>query len=146
MPKRLLKHAGNRGVALAMLGVLWVLMAVGAAVSPLRRDQLLDEHFIPVWGRALLWGAPGLLAIAAAWWKKLDTDAWGWLMVPVVVRFVSFGFGWLCSIFAPLLGWGWMRDFYYPDGWRGCTSIAVFTVFIRVCAAGLDRAPVQREA
>lgn len=122
-----------------MLGLLWVLMAVGAAVAPLRREQLLDEHFIPVWGRALLWGIPGVFAIAAAFWRKLDDDAWGWLMVPVVVRFCSFLFGWLASV----IGW---QQYAYPDGWRGATTIAIFTVFIRVCAAGLDRAPVQREA
>ena len=140
MPKRLLKHAGNRGVALAMLGVLWVLMAIGVAFAPLKREELLDEHFIPVWARVLLWGLPGLLAIAAAYWKKFDADAWGWLMVPVLVRFCSFLLGWVAS----LVGW---EQYSYPDGWRGCTTIAIFAVFIRACAAGLDRAPaIHREA
>lgn len=138
MPKRLLKHAGNRGVALAMLGALWVLMGVGVAVAPLHRPKLLDERF-PIWLRACLWGLPGLLALVASMKKKLDADAWGWLMVPVAVRFASFGFGWAAS----LAGW---EKFAYPDGWRGATTIAVFAVFIKACAGGLDRAPVQREA
>jgi len=139
MPKRLLKRAGNRGLALAMLGVLWVLTGVGIGVAPLKRSHLLDENLLPIWARALLWGLPGILAIVASQWRKLDADAWGWLMVPVVVRFVSFLIGWVCS----LIG---IESLAYPDGWRGATAIAIFVVFIKACAAGLDRAPVQREA
>jgi hypothetical protein len=139
MPKRLLKHAGNRGLALAMLGALWILTAIGLAVAPLKRTQLLDENFIPVWGRVLLWGLPGILALVASLWRKLDADAWGWLMVPVLIRFLSFFVGWVCS----LIG---IESLAYPDGWRGATTIAIFVVFIRACAAGLDRAPVKREA
>lgn len=138
MPKRLLKHAGNRGVALAMLGALWIVTAVGIGIAPLKRSQLLDEDLIPVWGRVLLWGLPGILAVVASVWKRFDADAWGWLFVPVGIRFLSFLFGWLASVF------GWER-YAYPDGWRGATSIAVFIVFIRACAAGLDRSPVKRE-
>lgn len=138
MPKRLLKHAGNRGVALALLGALWILTAVGLTISPLHRPALLDELF-PSWLRVCLWGLPGLLAIVASMRRSLDADAWGWLMVPVVVRFVSFAFGWFCSFI------GWER-FSYPDGWRGATTIAIFLVFITACARGLDRAAVKREA
>jgi hypothetical protein len=138
MPKRLLKHAGNRGLALAMLGALWVLMGVGVAVAPLHRPELLDER-LPVWVRAPMWGLPGLLALVASMRKKLDADAWGWLMVPAAVRFVSFAFAWVASLA------GWDR-FAYADGWRGATTIAAFVVFIKACAAGLDRAPVKPEA
>lgn len=138
MPKRLLKHAGNRGLALAMLGVLWTLVAVGLAVSPLKRPQLLEDR-LPLWVRVVLWGLPGILAVVASVWRKLDADAWGWLMVPVTVRFLSYLAGWICS----LVGW---ERFAYPDGWRGATTIAVFVVFIKACAAGLDRPSVNREA
>lgn len=138
MPKRLLKHAGNRGVALAMLGVLWTLVAIGLAVSPLKRPQLLEDR-LPLWARVALWGLPGVLAVVASLWRKLDADAWGWLMVPVLVRFLSYLAGWVCS----LAGWD---EFAYPDGWRGATTIAAFVVFIKACAAGLDRAPVKPEA
>lgn len=136
MPKRLLKHAGNRGVALAMLGILWILTAVGICLAPLKRSPLMDEQ-LPVWIRAALWGLPGGLAVAASVYRKLDADAWGWLMVPVLVRFTSYFAGWVCH----LAGW---HQFAYPDGWRGATTIAIFLVFIRACAAGLDRP--QREA
>lgn len=140
MPKRLYYRAGNRGVALGTLGVLWLLTAIGTGVAPLKRRELLDEHFIPIWARVALWGLPGLLAVTAAFWKKFDADAWGWLMVPVIVRFISYLVGWIASI----VGW---EAYSYPDGWRGCTSIAIFVVFIRACAAGLDRAPAtHREA
>lgn len=138
MPKRILKHAGNRGVALAMLGVLWTLVAVGLAVSPLKRPQLLEDR-LPLWARVALWGLPGILAVVASVWRKLDADAWGWLMVPVLVRFLSYLAGWVCS----LIGW---EEFAYPDGWRGATTIGAFVVFIKACAAGLDRAPVKPEA
>lgn len=139
MKQRIVNHIGNRGIALAMLGALWIFTALGIALEPLKRTALLDERF-PVWLRVCLWGGPGLLALAACYWRKLDTDAWGWLIVPALIRFVSFLFGWLCS----LVGW---ETFAYPEGWRGATSIAVFVVFIKTCAAGLDRpAPAQREA
>jgi hypothetical protein len=139
MTGRITARFGNRGVALAMLGVLWLFTAVGVAVAPLRRTTLLDER-LPVWLRVCLWGLPGLLALAAAIWRRFDTDAWGWLIVPAAIRFTSFLFGWLCS----LIGW---HAFAYPDGWRGATTIAVFVVFIKTCAAGLDRpAPANREA
>ena len=135
MPKRLLKHAGNRGVALAMLGVLWVLTAIGIGLAPLKRSQLLDEQ-LPVWLRVAMWGLPGLLALVASVWRRFDADAWGWLFVPVAVRFCSYLFGWVCGLF------GWDR-FAYPDGWRGATSIAIFMVFITACARGLDRPRIQ---
>jgi hypothetical protein len=138
MPKRLLKIAGNRGVALGMLGVLWILTAVGIAVAPLKRPQLLDD-WLPLWLRVALWGLPGALAVVASLWRRLDADAWGWLMVPVVIRFVSYLAGWIFS----LVGW---ERFAYPDGWRGATSIAIFMVFIKACAAGLDRPLVKTEA
>jgi len=137
MPKRLLRHAGNRGVALAMLGVLWVLTAIGIGLAPLKRSQLLDEQF-PLWVRVAMWGLPGILAIGASMYRKLDADAWGWLFVPVLVRFISYAFGWVCS----LIGW---ERFAYPDGWRGSTSIAIFIVFITACARGLDRPYVKQE-
>lgn len=137
MPKRLLKRAGNRGVALAMLGLLWILVAVGLAASPLKRPQLLEDR-LPLWIRVVLWGLPGILAVVASIWRKLDADGWGWLMVPVMVRFLSYFAGWIFYLI------GWDR-FAYPDGWRGATTIAVFVVLIKACAAGLDRAPVQRE-
>lgn len=121
-----------------MLGALWILTSIGVAVEPLKRSHLLDEQ-LPVWVRVLLWGVPGMLALAATFWKKLDPDAWGWLIVPMIVRFGSFLVGWVASLAG-------VESLAYPDGWRGCTSLAIFIVFIRVCAAGLDRAPVQREA
>lgn len=131
--RRLAARIGNRGVALGMLGVLWILFAVGLAVAPLKRTTLLDER-LPVWIRIGLWGLPGVLALVASVRTKYDADAWGWLCVPVAIRFVSYLVGWISS----LLG---IESLAFADGWRGATTIAVFVVFIRVCAAGLDRPP-----
>ena len=141
MKKRFIRRFGHRGIALALLGFLWVLTAVGIALAPLERGRLLDER-LPVWLRVALWGVPGLLAVAAAFWRSLDADAWGWLLVPVVVRFLSFFAGWVFSLAGKESG-------AYPDGWRGAITTAVFIVFIMTCAAGLDRPqppPVRREA
>lgn len=142
--KRIVAHTGNRGIALAMLGILWILTAVGIAFEPLRRAALLHE-LLPVWVRVVLWGGPGVLALLASVWRKLDVDAWGWLIVPAVVTFTSFFFGWICSLLVRIAGWRWLDTWAYPSGWRGATTIAVFVVLIRVCAAGLDRpAPTYR--
>lgn len=140
MKQRIVKRLGNRGVALAMLGMLWIFTAVGIAVSPLKRTTLLDER-IPVWCRVCLWGIPGLLALVASIRRKYDATAWGLLMVPVGIRFASFLIGWLVSLALNITGWQPLLKWSYPDGWRGATTIAIFVVFIRVCAAGLDRLP-----
>lgn len=131
MKNRIVNHIGNRGIALGMLGVLWILTGAGVAFAPLKRAELIDER-LPVWVRVILWAGPGVLALVAVGKRRFDADAWGWLIVPAAIRFASFLFGWVCSLF------GW-QTFAYPDGWRGATTIAVFVVFIRVCAAGLDR-------
>lgn len=140
MKQRIVKRLGNRGVALAMLGMLWIFTAIGIAVSPLKRSTLLDER-LPVWVRVCLWGIPGLLALVASIRQKYDATAWGLLMVPVSVRFASFLIGWLASLALDVTGWPPLVEWSYPDGWRGATTIAIFVVFIRVCAAGLDRLP-----
>lgn len=132
MKQRLVNHIGNRGIALGLLGILWILMAVGVAVAPMRREELLDEHYLPTWVRAAMWAGPGVVALIAIRWKKYDPDAWGWLIVPAAMRFFSFLVGWVSF----LVGY---EPFAYPDGWRGATTIAVFVVFIRICAAGLGR-------
>lgn len=131
MKQRFANHVGNRGSALALLGVLWILTGVGLVVAPLDRAQLIDER-LPVWFRAVLWIGPGALAVIASGWRRFDADAWGWLMVPAVVRFVSFFAGWICS----LIGY---ERWAYPDGWRGATTLAIFIAFLSVCARGLDR-------
>jgi hypothetical protein len=136
MKRMLVNRIGNRGLALGLLGVLWILMALGVAIAPLRREELLDEHLLPVWARAALWAGPGFLALAALHWRKFDASAWGWLMVPAAVRFLSYLIGWVSY----LAGY---EEFAYRDGWRGATTIAVFVVFIRICAAGLGRQDPQ---
>ena len=132
MKQRIVNRIGNRGLALGLLGVLWILMALGVAIAPMRRDELLDEHFLPVWARAALWAVPGVMALIAVHWRRFDPDAWGWLIVPAAVRFVAFLVGWVSY----LVGY---EPWAYRDGWRGATTIAVFVVFIRICAAGLGR-------
>lgn len=140
MKQRIAKRLGNRGIALALLGTLWLLTSVGLIVAPLKRSTLLDER-LPLWIRVPLWCIPGFLAIAASVRQKYDATAWGLLMVPVSVRFVSYLAGWLVSLALDITGWPPLAKWSYPDGWRGATAIAVFVVFIRVCAAGLDRLP-----
>jgi hypothetical protein len=140
MHRRLTARIGNRGVALVMLGSLWILTALGLVVAPLKRTTLLDER-LPIWLRICLWAVPGAVAIYSAVRKKWDAEAWGLLCVPAAIRFFSFLAGWLISLLAAATNWHFLSKLAYPDGWRGATAIAVFVVFIRVCAAGLDRLP-----
>lgn len=124
MARRVGAHVGNRGIVLGMLGVVWALTAVGIATAPVTRAPLPDEQ-LPVWARVALWIGPGLLALLAVAWRRLDALAWGLLIMPAAIRLVSYGFGWLSGA--------------YPAGWRGACVYLAVVVLVNRCAAGLDR-------
>lgn len=123
-PRRIATHVGNRGIVLGMLGVVWVLTAVGLATAPVTRAPLPDEQ-LPVWLRVALWAVPGLLALVAVGWKRLDAIAWGLLILPVAIRLVSYVFGWVTGS--------------YSAGWRGACVYLAVVILVNRCAAGLDR-------
>jgi hypothetical protein len=124
MKQRVARHVGNRGVVLGLLGVIWILTGIGRLVTPPRRVGLPHEH-APIWAIALMWLAPGIVAVAATAWRKLDRLAWGVLAVPVGVMFFSSAIGWLFGGYTP--------------GWVGACVYAAVVLLIDRCAAGLDR-------
>lgn len=128
------RHVGNRGAVLAILGVLWILTAIGIASNPLvNRDgsRLLPYEHLPVWFRVTLWAAPGLVAIFASAWRSWDPGAWALLIVPVAERTLAFAWAWGVDLF----------DGGYPTAWRGFLVYAATGTLIYFCAAGLDQPP-----
>jgi hypothetical protein len=121
--RRVLKTSvGNRGVVLALLGLIW--MVLGTTVSEHSRPTLIHEKF-PLWAAVLIWSVPGAFAVLAAIRHKLDPTAWGLLVIGPTVRAVSYGWGWATNA--------------YPDGWRGLLVWAAVWLLVNRCAAGLDR-------
>lgn len=129
MPRHL-KYAGNRGAVLMILGVLWILTAVGIATTPIPAvGRLLPYEYLPVWFRVALWAGPGLFAVASGLLRRWDPMAWMLLIVPVAERAIGFAFAWGADLF----GGG------YPAAWRGFLVYSATGTLIYFCARGLDQ-------
>lgn len=122
MRARVTAWIGNRGVVLALLGLIWIVL--GTTVSEHHHPTLIHEK-LPLWGAVLIWSAPGTVALVAAFVRRMDPTAWGLLIIGPTVRWVSYGWGWITSA--------------YPDGWRGLLVWSAVAVLVNRCAAGLDR-------
>lgn len=122
--RRWFAYVGNRGIVLGLLGMIWMLSAIGIALEPTRIPGLLD-NLIPVPVRFCLFFIPGFIAVLAVLVKQLDEWAWGLLILPIAVRFLSFTAGWAFGT--------------YPPGWRGAITLAATALLVNRCAAGLDR-------
>jgi len=122
--KRIVRHVGNRGLVLMTLGIIWTLTGYGRLTNPPREVGLPHER-VNAWGLAALWALPGLFAIVAAIWRKLDATGWGLLSVPPGGMLLSYVAGF---IFAG-----------YRGPWLGACIYAAVVLLINRCAAGLDR-------
>jgi hypothetical protein len=125
MHTRVTSHVGNRGIVLGMLGILWILTAVGVLTATTVRPEILHER-LPIWLRVAIWTGPGLLALVATVWRRWDELAWGLLIIPPAERLLSYGVAWVTDA--------------YPPAWRSVLVYLVVVVLINRCAAGLDRA------
>lgn len=123
-PRRMFRRVGNRGIVLSLLGFLWVITGIGVAAEPLKRPGLPDDIF-PVWLRASIWICAGVTALIATWWRRWDEVAWGFLILPLSMRLLSYGYGWIFNT--------------YPPGWRSVCVYAAMALLVNRCAAGLDR-------
>lgn len=124
MPHRkLYAYVGHRGIVLALLGVIWLILGIGLIDQPPVVGFMLDWMPPQVW--PALWIGPALVALVAAGWRRLDALAWGLLMAPCAERCLSYGFAWLFGTFA--------------NAWRGTLVYAALGLMIYHCAAGLDR-------
>lgn len=122
--RRTFAHVGNRGIVLSLLGILWLLTAIGLLTDPVVKVGLPDDQ-LPVWLRFSLWFIPGIAAIIICWWRRLDEIAWMLLILAPSIRLFSFGYGWLFD--------------HYPNGWRGMCVYAATVILVNRCGAGLDR-------
>lgn len=123
-PRRVYRRIGNRGIVLSILGLLWIVTGVGVAVQPLNRAGLPDDIF-PVWLRAAIWITSGAVALVATWKRRWDETAWGLLILPLSMRLLSYGYGWIFNT--------------YPPAWRSVFVYAAMALLVNRCAAGLDR-------
>ena len=121
--RRIGLHVGNRGAVLALLGVIWVVLATTSRTGP-QRPVLLHER-LPLWANLVLWAVPGLVALVAVWWRRIDATAWGLLIAGPLVRLTSYWWGWVTGL--------------YPAGWRGFLVWLLVALLVNRCAAGLDR-------
>ncbi len=129
--KHIGRHIGNRGAVLIILGVLWLLTAIGIATVPIpsRAGGLLPYEHLPVWFRVALWAAPGSIALIAALYRQWDPIAWALLIAPVAERTLSFLWAWGVNMF----------DGGFPTAWRGFLVYSATGTLIFFCARGLDR-------
>lgn len=123
--RRAFAYVGNRGIVLGLLGVIWVLSGVGAAIDPPVKHPGLWHELLPAPLWFALWFIPGFVAVLAVLVKPLDEWAWGLLILPVAIRFLSYMTGWVFGT--------------YPPGWRGAAVLAATGLLVNRCAAGLDR-------
>lgn len=122
--RQLFQYVGNRGIVLGLLGIIWVLSAIGVAIEPVRQPGVLFTS-IPVPVQFALWFVPGFIAVLAVAIKRLDEWAWAVLILPLAIRFFSYIAGWILGT--------------YSLGWRGAAVYAATGLLLNRCAAGLDR-------
>jgi hypothetical protein len=122
--RRLIRHVGNRGIVLATLGLIWIVM--GTVVHPDSPEPVLLHERFHLWVTLLMWSLPGAIAVAAAVRRQLDPTAWGVLFVGPGIRLASYT-------------WGLITGVYWP-GWKGLVVWLAVCVLINRCASGLDRA------
>lgn len=122
--RKLFFYVGNRGIVLGLLGVIWVLTAVGLAIEPITTPGLLYTQ-IPVPIQFVFWFVPGFVAIISVAVRRMDEWAWFLMILPIAVRFFSFLAAWILGT--------------YPLGWRGAAVYAATGLLVNRCAAGLDR-------
>lgn len=122
--QRIAHYIGNRGIVLGLLGWIWLVRGFGSVIQPSPQQGLPAER-LPDWLLAATWVLPGLIAMVAVVWKKLDEWAWGLLMVPIGIQFVSFLLAWILGV--------------YDGSWRGVAVYLAVMALINRCAAGLDR-------
>lgn len=102
----LASRLGRRGAALAILGVIFVLVGLDVLLAPDAPDygRFLIHTFLPHPIMAALWIIPGALALRASVHKGPGKDGFGFmaLVVPLIIRIVSYVF----SFIAYLVGAG----------------------------------------
>lgn len=90
----LARRLGRRGAALAILGVLFILVGIDTLVNPPAADmeRFLIHTLIPYPIAALLWIVPGSLALLASQRKGPGPDGFGFkaLVIPLATRITSF--------------------------------------------------------
>lgn len=87
-------HLGRRGLALAILAALWLLM--GTRVAATHDPALIDPgravlyEVWPLWLRVTAWCATGTAGLVAALWPRWQDAGWWALLVMPAERVISY--------------------------------------------------------
>ncbi|UYL87626.1 membrane protein [Arthrobacter phage VResidence] len=100
----LARRLGRRGAALAVLGVIFILVGLDVIISPDPvdvTDRFLLHTLIPHPITAALWIIPGTLALWASTHRGPGPDGFGFnaLVIPIILRIVSYLFSFVAFLF-----------------------------------------------
>jgi hypothetical protein len=129
-PHRIAWGLGRRGLFLLCFGVTWLVIGLSVILVPTTiTNQSLFYEMFPGWLRLGLWAVPGLVAMAAAFFRRPGQDVLGFsfLIIPAAVRGVSFLAGWIVYLADVAPG--------SPFGWAGFVVYAALVVAIAVVAS-----------
>lgn len=132
----------HRRAALGLLGLLWLLTALGILLATAEPNRLIPHERLPVGVRVAVWAVPGVVAWVAVLWRQLDTAAWVALCFPPLERFASFTWAWIDSLTD---WWLWDHSPGIGTAWRSALVYLTIIVYTIICAAGLDRLPFRRQ-
>lgn len=130
----------NRRQVLFLLGLLWLLTAVGIATTNAEPNRLIPHERLPVEVRCAVWALPALVAWAGVWVRSIDGVAWTALCIPPLERFASFAWAWIDHLTD---WWLWSHSPGIASASRSALVYGAIVYLIIKCAAGLDRLPVR---
>lgn len=132
----------NRRQVLFLLGLLWLLTAVGIATATTEPNKLIPHERLPVEVRCAVWAVPALVAWAGVWVRRIDGIAWTALCIPPLERCSSFTWAYVDSL---TNWWWWSHSAGIASASRSALVYAAIVYLIIKCAAGLDRLPVRAD-
>ncbi|WP_122262247.1 hypothetical protein [Ornithinimicrobium cerasi] len=85
---------GRRGGMLLLMAGLWAYVGTGIVIGPVVEVPGLIHTQWPTWVRVGEWYVAAVFGIVHAW-RLRDTAAWALLLLPPLIRAVSFLWGWV---------------------------------------------------
>lgn len=131
--RRLTRHLGVHGSGLLLIGLLWLLVGIGALTPqpPSGTDALLLHQRMSPIIDATMWFTAAMGCLAAALDRngpRRDGLALAFASIPPMIRFTSYLWGWIVSL---LPG----EPVGYPRGWYVAALFACLVAMVWLVAA-----------